>query len=173
MSTVRGPWWEWLFDIADVQRGYFTTKQAAEAGYSAQLLTYHVNAGKIGRVRRGIYRLMDYPERNNEDLIIARLWSEGQGVFSHQTALRLHGLCDHISFDIHMTLPPAWRRRRLQVPDRIVLYYADIPSDEVKGRAGFPVTTPQRTLNDCIKAGLALPHVVEALRRANDHDLLP
>jgi len=45
-----------LFGIASSQEGYFTTRQAADAGYSTQLLFKHIRAGRVVRTRRGIYR---------------------------------------------------------------------------------------------------------------------
>jgi hypothetical protein len=45
-----------LFGIASSQEGYFTTRQAADAGYSTQLLFKHIRAGRVVQTRRGIYR---------------------------------------------------------------------------------------------------------------------
>src|SRR6185295_13783337 len=106
------PDWNHLFETAGAQDGYFTTRQAADAGYSSQLLLKHIRAGRVARTRRGIYRLIHFPAGEHEELVIAWLWSEQAGVISHQTALALHGLSDVLSVHIHLTLPSAWRRRR-------------------------------------------------------------
>jgi hypothetical protein len=37
--------------------------------------------------------------------VVAWLWSDKQGVFSHQTALALHGLSDTLSAKAHLSLP--------------------------------------------------------------------
>ena len=42
-----------LMRIAQEQQGYFTTKQAIEAGYEDNTHPYHVRAGNWERVRRG------------------------------------------------------------------------------------------------------------------------
>lgn len=82
------PDWTTLYALAAVQDGHFTTAQAAEAGYSRPLLDHHVRAGRFVRIQRGIYRLRDFPSADHEDLVVAWLWSDQQGVVSHETALR-------------------------------------------------------------------------------------
>jgi hypothetical protein len=41
------PNWDRLFESAVGQEGHFTTKQAAEAGYSPQLLIKYLKNGRI------------------------------------------------------------------------------------------------------------------------------
>ncbi|MBU1068633.1 type IV toxin-antitoxin system AbiEi family antitoxin domain-containing protein [Myxococcota bacterium] len=53
-SRPPKPDWDLLFETASAQEGYFTTRQAAEAGYSTQLLLKHIRAGRVVRTRRGI-----------------------------------------------------------------------------------------------------------------------
>jgi predicted transcriptional regulator of viral defense system len=89
--------------VASGQEGHFTTQQAAEAGCSPPLLRKHIQAGRIVRVRRGIYRLVHFPAGEHEELVVVWLWSERQGVFSHQTALGLHGLSDVLPSKIHLS----------------------------------------------------------------------
>jgi len=45
-------------------------------------------------VRRGVYRLEHFPAGEHEDLVALWLWTDRAGVFSHETALALHGLSD-------------------------------------------------------------------------------
>jgi predicted transcriptional regulator of viral defense system len=149
------PNWDRLFEVALAQDGYFTTSQAAEAGYSSQLLLKHIRAGRVTRTRRGIYRLVHFPADEHGELTTAWLWSERTGIISHQTALALHGLSDVLSAHIHLTLPSAWRRRRFRVPPDIVLHYADVPSEDRTWFGAVPTTNPRRTLNDCARAGLS------------------
>jgi len=88
-----------LFEIAVGQAGYFTTKQAQEAGYSTHLLRKHAHAGRVARSRRGIYRLVHFPAGENEDLVAAWLWSEQAGIISQQTALSQCSLSDVLPED--------------------------------------------------------------------------
>ena len=123
------PDWDQLFETAAAQDGLFTTRQAAEAGYSSQLIAHHLSARRMLRVRRGVYRIVHFPAGDHEDLAAVWLWSEQQGVFSHQTALALHNLSDVLPAQLHLTLPLAWRSRRLRVPEGVVLHFGDLAVD--------------------------------------------
>jgi len=158
----KRPNWDRLFEIAAGQAGYFTTKQAAGAGYSTHLLRKHIHAGRVTRAQRGIYRLVHFPASEHEELVTAWLWSEQTGVISHQTALSLHGLSDVLPAQVHLTLPDAWRRRRFRVPPGVVLHHADVEPAERTWFGPVPTTSVGRTLADCAKSGLS----PELLRRA-------
>ncbi len=148
-TAFRSPDWDRLFEIAVAQEGLFTTQQAAEAGYSSQLLAHHLGNGRMVRVRRGVYRLVHFPAGEYEDLTVVWLWSEREGVFSFQTALALHGLSDVLPSQVHLTLPAEWCKRRLRVPDGLVLHYGDVAESERRWFGPVPVTAPLRTLKDC------------------------
>ena len=154
-APARAPDWDRLFDTAAAQEGLFTTRQAAEAGYSPQLLAHHVGAGRMVRVRRGVYRLVHFPAGDLEELSALWLWADRAGVFSHQTALALHELSDVLPNKIHMTLPSAWKKRRLRVPDGLRLYFGDVGKGERSWYGPVPATRPARTLNDCADAHLS------------------
>lgn len=165
-SQTSSPSWDQLFDIAAAQSGHFTTQQAADAGYSPQLLAHHLGSGKILRVRRGIYRLTHYPADEHEDLVVIWLWSEQQGVFSHQTALSLHQLSDALPPGVEITLPESWRSRRLRTPTGVTTYYAEIKPEEREWFGPVPVTSPSRTLNDCALTNLSPELLRQAAREA-------
>ncbi len=160
------PAWQALYDIAASQEGLFTTQQATAAGYSAPLLVHHQKAGRIARIRRGIYRLVHFPPGEYEELVAAWLWAEQAGVFSHQTALSLHGLSDVLPAQIHLTLPLGWRQRRFRVPKGIVLHHADTPPRERAWVGSVSVTSPSRTLDDCARAGLSPDLLRQAAKQA-------
>jgi len=153
-EPATSPDWDQLFEIAAVQDGLFTTQQAAEAGYSSQLLAHHLSAGRMIRVRRGVYRLVHFPPGEHEELTAIWLWSERAGVFSHQTALSLHDISDALPAQVHLTLPMAWAKRRLRVPDEVVLHFGDVQGGERHWFGPVPATAPARTLNDCARANL-------------------
>lgn len=144
-----------LYETAAAQEGYFSTGQAAEAGYSRPLLHHHIRGGRFLRIRRGIYRLVQYPSSDNEDLVVAWLWSATQGVASHETALSLHHLSDVLPAHIHLTVPSTWKKRRLVVPPMVLLYHADLLPSETTWFGAVPVTTPLRTIRDCIQGSLS------------------
>ena len=151
---------------AQTQEGLFTTQQAADAGFSAQLLVHHAQSGRVRRVQRGIYRIVHYPAGTQEDLIAAWLWTERTGVVSHETALSLHGLSDALPSQIHLTLPSEWKRRRFRVPADVVLHHADIPAPDRTWVGAVPVTNARRTLNDCAEAALPPDLLRQAAQQA-------
>jgi predicted transcriptional regulator of viral defense system len=165
-ASAKKPNWDLLFEAASAQEGYFTTRQAAEVGYSSQLLLKHIRAGRVERTRRSIYRLVHYPAGEHEELVIAWLWSDRTGVVSHQTALALHGLSDVLPAHVHLTLPRAWRSRRFRVPDGVVLHHADVPSDDRAWFGAVPTTSPRRTLNDCAHKDLPPDLLRQAAQQA-------
>jgi predicted transcriptional regulator of viral defense system len=160
------PDWNRLFETAVAQQGLFTTQQAAEAGYSPQLLIHHIHAGRVVRLRRGLYRLVHFPAVEHEELVVAWLWSERAGVVSHQTALALHGLSDALPAHVHVTLPSSWRRRRFRAPADVVLHHADVPPEDRAWFGAVPTTNPRRSLNDCAREGLSPELLGQAAQQA-------
>ena len=97
-----------LYELAEVQNGFFTTKQAKAAGFAENTHPYHFHAGNWVREHRGIYRLANFPRGERPDLMLWSLWSRNRGeaaqaVYSHQTALTLHDLSPH-AFPTLLTL---------------------------------------------------------------------
>lgn len=160
------PDWDRLFETAGAQEGYFTTRQAAAAGYSSQLLLKYIRSRRVVRVHRGIYRLVHFPAGEHEELVTAWLWSEQVGVVSHQTALALHGLSDTLPAHVHLTLPRSWRSRRFRVPPGVVLHHADVPTDDRAWVGAVPATNVRRSLNDCARAGISPELLRQAAQQA-------
>ena len=91
-----------LTALALTQGGYFTAKQAEQAGYRNPHLVYHLKAGNFERAGHGLYRIPTLPLSAHDDLVRLSLWSRGrddqpQAVVSHQTALGLYDLGDERS----------------------------------------------------------------------------
>ena len=160
------PDWSRLFKTAEAQEGYFTTSQAAQAGYSSQLLVKHLRAGRVIRVRRGVYRLVHFPAGEHEDLVVIWLWSKLKGVVSHQTALFLHDLSDALPSRVHLTLPTHWKQRRLKVPKGVALQFADVLAGDRTWFGAVPTTTPRRSLNDCAQSDCSPELLQQAARQA-------
>jgi len=170
--TRPDPDWNSLFEVALGQDGHFTTAQAALSGYSRPLLHKHLGGGRIVRVRRGIYRLVHFPTSDRENLVVSWLWSQQAGVFSHETALALHDLCDVLPDKLHLTLPARWRRRRLRAPAGLVLHFADVTERDRSSFGAVPITAALRTLMDCIDADLAPGLLDQAVLQARRRGLI-
>jgi predicted transcriptional regulator of viral defense system len=164
--------WNKLYAEASAQAGYLTRAQAFAAGYTDPLLHYHVARGHLERVARGTFRLVHFPVSDDEDLVVAWLWSDQEGVFSHETALRLHRLSDVLPAEKHLTLPTAWRRRRIKVPRGLVLHHADLVPSDIAWYGSVRITTPLRTLLDCEAEGVSPEFIEHAKRQAVQQGLI-
>lgn len=164
-----------LATLAHEQGGYFTAKQAGMAGYGYRHLDYHETAGNFERVDHGLYRLPTVPPSEHDDLIRLSLWSrnqkdEPQAVVSHQSALALHDLSELLPGEIHLTVPPRFRK---PAPDGCVLHKASLGQGDVEERVGFRVTTPLRTLLDAAAGGVSLEQLGKAIHDALARGLVP
>lgn len=166
-----------LFETAEQQQGFFTTKQAKAAGFAGNTHPYHVQAGNWIREHRGIYRLTLFPTADRPDLVLWALWSrnrdeEVEGVYSHHTALSLYDLSDLNPAKLHMTVPTDFRRNS-GIPEILVLHYADLPESDIQTAQGFKFTRPLRTILDLIEAGTVERNFIrQALRQAVDRGLI-
>lgn len=144
-----------LSEIAAAQGGYFTARQAAEAGYGSSHLRYHLAAGNFERVGHGIYRIPTAPLVEHDDLLRLHFWSRDredrpQAVVSHQTALSLHDLAEFIPTRVHLTVPPSFRK---PAPKGCILHKAMLEHRDTQEVSALRVTTPLRTLRDLAEDG--------------------
>ena len=166
-----------LVEIAELQQGYFTAKQAKAAGFAENTHPYHVQVGNWVREHRGIYRLTLFPTAERPDLVLWALWSrnrneEIEGVYSHHTALSLYDLSDLNPAKLHLTVPTDFRRNS-DIPGILVLHYANLPDSDVQAAQGFKFTRPLRTILDLIEAETVEQRFIrQALRQAIDRGLI-
>lgn len=144
-----------LEELARGQGGYFTAGQAMDIGYADSVHGYHVKNAHWVKVQRGIYRLASIPEPVEGELIAWSLWSRGRddrpdAVFSHETALALHGAIPRDPEVIHMTVPRSFRRNS-DIPAKIVLHKEDLPMNAVQQMGCLLVTNVARTVKDVVE----------------------
>lgn len=161
-----------LFLLADSQHGYFTADQAHSCGFSTSLIRYHANTGKFVRVRRGLYRLRDYPSFYREHMVIAWLsLGKDRAVVSHESALDLYELSDVIPNSTHLTIPrtsnwiPAIPGTRIHTTSR------PWQPGEIRLREGIPVTSPDRTIIDAAVMGTGPEQIEMAIVQALERGL--
>jgi len=164
-----------LRDAAQAQGGYFTSRQAAAAGYGYSHLAYHVDARNVERVAQGVYRLLAVPISEHDDLIRLALWSrdrrdQPQAVASHATALTVHELTLLLPDRVHLTVPRGFRKHP---PAGCVLHKRELEPADIEQREGFAVTKPLRTLVD-VALSVDVPHeeVVRAAKFALERGLV-
>jgi predicted transcriptional regulator of viral defense system len=166
-----------LYEVAEAQQGFFTTKQAKAAGFGENTHPYHVQVGNWVREHRGIYRLAEFPTADRPDLVLWSLWSrnrnqETEGAYSHQTALSLYGLSDLNPSKLHMTVPTHFRRNS-KIPGLLVLHYANLQASDVETAQGFKFTRPLRTILDLTEADtVERSFIRQALRQALQRGLI-
>jgi len=163
-----------LYQIAAAQGGYFTAAQARQAGYAYSQQHFHAERGNWLKIERGLYRLRDFPPGEREDLIRWALWSRDQrgtpqSVISHDTALTVHELSDVMPAQVHLTVPPGFRKR---APPGCVLHKATLAPEEIESRTGYRVTTPLRTLCDAAEGPLSQEHLNRAVGDALERGLV-
>lgn len=147
-----------LEQLAASQGGYFTTRDARQAGYVDAVHGYHVKEGHWEKILRGIYRLSSAPATATNPLHIALLWSRNrsgvsEGVISHESAAYILGIMQAQTGMTHLTVPKDFRRNS-ETPDFIVLHKADWSLDDTMECNGIFCTSRQRTAEDL---GLPLP----------------
>lgn len=162
-----------LFALSSEQAGYFTSAQAQAYGYSSQLVGYHADHGRFERVRRGLYRLRDYPSSPREEVTAAWLAAgKESAVVSHESALEVLGLSDVVPTTIHLLVPRA-RRWVRALPGVTVHTTANtLAPDEIVTRQGMRITAPMRTILDVADSGTVPEQVIMAVEQARERGMI-
>ncbi|MCK5706468.1 MAG: type IV toxin-antitoxin system AbiEi family antitoxin domain-containing protein [Candidatus Aureabacteria bacterium] len=157
-----------LFEIASLQQGYFTAKQAITAGFSYRMHYHYRQTGEWLEIDRGIFRLAQFPNSPDEDYVRWSLWSrdrkgQPQAVISHESALSIHELSDIMPSKIYFTVPPGFRKK---APKNCVIHRGKISNDEKEQREGFFVTDPLRTIIDSADSNFSIDYLKQAVQEA-------
>lgn len=163
-----------LFEVASLQQGYFTAQQAVRAGFSYRMHSHYKQSGQWLEIDRGVFRLAQFPNSPDEDYVRWSLWSrdrkgEPQAVFSHDSALAIHGLSDIMPSKIHFTVPSGFRKK---IPKGCVVHKGKVSPDEKEQREGFFVTTPLRTIIDSADSSISMDYLQQAIKEACDKGML-
>lgn len=167
-TSVRGGDYASLFGEASAQHGYFTTEQAAAAGYTRPLLTYHTKRGRFIRVSRGLYRLRDYPSSPTDDVAAAWLAAGPKDtVISHESALDLLDLSDVIPNAVHLTVSRSRRFQRPSLPGTVIhTTTRPLEGRDVTVREDLRVTSAGRSILDAADTGTAPEQIEMAIQQA-------
>ena len=156
-----------LFQEASEQNGYFLAAQARACGFNWDLLSHHTRTGRFIRLRRGLYRLRDYPASPRSEVMESWLAvGKDAAIVSHETALELLGLSDVIPDAVHISVPRS--RRHLPRLAGVVIHTTTRPlgPSDTTVRQGVRVTTPARTILDTAEAGTAPEQIEMAVAQA-------
>lgn len=162
-----GPDHRRLFEVASEQHGYFTAAQAGACGVGWDLLSDGARLGRYLRIRRGLYRLRDYPSTPREEVMMAWLAvGKESAVVSHESAMELLDLSDVIPTAIHLTVP----RSRRHLPDLpgVTIHTSTraLEAGDVTLRDGMRVTSVARMIADVAETGTGPEQVKLAVGQA-------
>ena len=96
--------------------GVITTHRITENGISRAALSELVDSGTLIRCARGIYMFAD--EWEDEFFILQQRYAKG--IYSHATALYLHGYSERVPLKFHMTFPTNYNSQSLKNENVIV-----------------------------------------------------
>ncbi len=141
--------------MSAAENGVLTTRKITELGISRSCLSQLVASGDLIRCSRGIYMLAD--EWEDEFNLLQKRYT--QGIFSHGTALYLHGYSERVPLSMHMTFPTKYNSPSLLEENVIITRV--IPSNYQLGVT--TVITPfgnqvvvydlERSLCDVVRGG--------------------
>lgn len=156
-----------LSTLAFSQAGYFTAAQALAVGYTYQAQKYHVDHGNWVRVQRALFRLPGWPSNADDTYARWSVWSRGEGVISHESAMSVLELSDVNPAHVHLTVPATFRA----ADDAVVLHRGVVSDDEAEQRSGWRVTTALRTLVDVAGSDTLMETVEDGVRDALERGL--
>lgn len=93
-----------------ISDGVLLSSDVTTAGIHRSVISELVAEGTLIQSSRGVYMLAD--EFEDEYLILQKRYA--RGIYSHATALYLHGYSDRVPLSLHMTFPIGYNSRTLK-----------------------------------------------------------
>jgi predicted transcriptional regulator of viral defense system len=158
-----------LQDALSQNGGTVTTAQANAIGISNERLRLLANAGELERVAHGVYIS---PDEFLDRMYVAQL-RRPKIIYSHETALFLHGLTDRDPVSYTVTVPTGYSAARLRV-DGINVFTVkrelhEVGAQQAKTMFGNTVATYglERTVCDCMRSRnqMDIAIVTDAMKR--------
>jgi len=154
--------------LASSQEGVFSSQQAADHGISRAYLSKYAKKGLFERLVQGIYRISILPEPEHPDIMIAGLKGVGMICISDLTALGFHGIGQEVAYSAYSHVLPDVNERRLRgLKSMGVQVDQSGPAIDINGDCwsygDVLVTTPQRTVFDCVRNHLLQIETIEDL----------
>ena len=155
--------------IANENGGYFLAKDTKSAGIAKASLSLYAKQGKLERVRQGVYLL---PNRLEDEMFSIQA-TVPLAIYSHDTALYLHDLCDRDPLRYTVTVPFGYNSATLR--DKGVRVRTDKKEThnnevvEINTIYGNKVRAydVERTLCDCLKprCQVDIALIIDAFKR--------
>lgn len=150
--------------------GTIKASHARLAGVNNKQLQRLMEAGELERISRGLYIAAE----QFEDEYFLTQYRCSKCVFSHETALFLHGLSDRTPIQLMMTIPSGFNSRLIKDRDKYKFFYC---KPELHESGVVTMLSPfgneirvydkERTICDCIRKRDVLDRniVIEAVKR--------
>lgn len=162
-----------LYALAEERDGLLTSKEARALGIQDSVLVRLAQRGRLERMSRGVYRIVQYPIDSLAQYREAILWAQAghhgpeRIALSHETALSLYGISDVNPALVHLTVPRSARLRRVR-PKWIMIHRADLDEEAISQQDGLPLTTVERSIMEVLsttrRVEIARQAVTDALR---------
>jgi len=137
--------------------GIVTARQVTEAGFHRSVLSELVKAKELVQVSRGVYLK---PTAWEDEMYLLQ-YRYRKGIFSHETALYLHGMTDRTPARFIMTFPWGYNTMSLKEENvtvkRVVKEYYELGVSVVPSPAGNDIRAYdiERTLCDIVRGNNA------------------
>jgi len=145
---------ELVYELMKENAGILTSKVAGDNGIDNKILQRLCKNGDIERISRGIYLNVNFIE---DEYLVMQLRCK-QCIFSHETALYLHGLSDRNPIELTVTVPSGHNTRLMEDKDKYRFFYVKKELHEMglislKSNFGnlVKVYDLERTICDCVK----------------------
>lgn len=135
------------------RNGVITTREVEELGVNSRILTRMIEREIIERVARGVYISVD----TMEDTYYTAQAICKKGIFSHETALYFHDLCDRTPIKFQLTVPTNYNNILIKNKKYQFFYIKedlyDVGITEIKSPYGnkIKVYDLERTICDIIR----------------------
>ena len=135
----------------------FTFAQLKDAGASATSVSRAVKRGELFRIAHGVYQSSETVDYMDDEMFSAQLRYR-QMVYSHDTALYLHGLNDRDPLKYSVTVPTGYNTKKLVSEGFKVfslkkeLQEQDVEEIETMYGNAVRVYNLERTICDCLRS---------------------
>ncbi|NLB62324.1 MAG: abortive phage infection protein [Clostridiales bacterium] len=147
-------------------RGLITAKQVSACRIPRQRLTEMIDSHEIVRVGRGVYAL---PQVLEDEMFVLQ-YRFSRGIFSHETALYLHGVTDRTPHYFVMTFPQGYntesvKQNGVNAKTAVARLY-ELGLTVIFSHAGQPLKAYniERTLCDIIKSKSDIQFINQAMK---------
>lgn len=135
--------------------GFVTRRQVDEWGLEPHILTRWVREGRLERIHRGVYRSVEAPPSEHEDLLEVALRIP-YAVICLRSALAFYGLTTYIPKAVDIAVPQKSKPPKLAYPPLRVHYFGAVPyayglAEVELHQHRVKIYSPEKTLVDLLR----------------------